>query len=124
MRSHLIPLCLLVATPAYSATLHCRSDYDDSSHYEITASLGKRGTVGLRYVTEDGVDLHSDLSAKKQEVSLGHSIRLEAENATMGLRLDTVFDSGSLSYKGTAQLRFSLEHAEPVDLAADCFVRD
>lgn len=121
-----LSLLLFASSPAFAATLLCRADYDDGSHYELAANVGERGVeglVGLRYVTTDGIDLHSDLTPKSQSFAPGKRLLLRAESETMGANLDAANDAGADGYRGSLEMNFDLEHAEPFSVDAACTLR-
>jgi len=121
MRNLVFAFFLVAPLPVYAGSLHCRADYDESSHYELTAQVSGetiQGAVGFRYVTSDNIDLHADLSPKQQRVEPGKGISFEAANDSMSVKLETVFEKAG--YKGPLEVSFSLDHAEPLTLDAVC----
>jgi hypothetical protein len=109
---------LFFASPAFASTLLCRANYDEGSHYELSANVSEgavRGPVGLRYATDDGIDLHAELAARSARFGPGGLVHLEAANDSMGLTLD-----GTVGADMRLAISFGLEHAEPVELTARC----
>ncbi|MGZ3655492.1 MAG: hypothetical protein ACXVB9_20215 [Bdellovibrionota bacterium] len=117
----LIPV--LVSLPAFAETLNCRADYDEGSHYEISAAVNGRaisGDVAFRFLSNDGINLHSALKPQTQSFDVGKKIELTARDENMSVALRTDFETGSKDYEGVLTVTFDLQDAQPVDVNAQC----
>lgn len=109
---------------ASAAELFCRADFDESSHYEVTALVGAgglEGSVALRFRSDDGMDLHADLRPESQAIIPGQAVRFNAQGEAMGASLDVAFANGE--YRGVLGVSFGLDHAEPLALDTVCTLR-
>lgn len=119
---------LLAATSASASAqaLRCQADFDESSHYELEAAVeagALKGPVALRYVTEDGLDLRAEMKATAFRQVPGELLQLKAANESMALALDAVEMGPPGSLVGRMTISFSLDHAEDLELSANCALR-
>lgn len=127
IRMKAIPLLCLFFTPsAFAETLQCRADFDESSHYELSAEVHPRtesSPASFRYVTEDGIDLRASLVASSEAIVPGQTVSIVAANENMGATVHAAFDAATKSYRGTMLVTFDLQQADPVELDASCTVQ-
>ena len=117
---------LFPSGPVFAQALHCRADFDETSHYELSAVLSERGVdgkVGFRYLSEDGIDLKSDLDPKSIVFVAGKTIKLSASNDSMAASLQADAAASSGTYSGVLHVNFNLDNLSPVDVNADCTIR-
>jgi hypothetical protein len=113
----------IFSSAAHAEKFQCRADFDESSHYELSAETESgsiRGSVVFRYVTEDGIDLSAELSPKEQKFESEKFFRVMAENQNMRVLAEGIFDRTQEKFSGNIRVNFDLEHADPVELAAIC----
>jgi|GEM_PF-6105237 len=129
MKTTLLLALIFLPLAAHATTaqsLSCQADFDESSYYLVEASFkGEtvQGPVSLRYVTEDGLDLQQDLASKGFQYHPGEVLKLKAANDNMSLALDGVEVVPGMGVVARLTLSFSLEHAEPLELSANCSIK-
>jgi hypothetical protein len=118
---HLPPLIgIFLSTPALASTIFCHADFDEGSHYELTA---EGANAGFRYSTNDGIDLHADLKTSRSEISENKFVVVNAANENMGATVNAAFDAANGTYLGKMGVTFDLQHADPLELDASCSVK-
>jgi len=113
----------LFSLPAFAETLNCRADYDEGSHYEISAAVNGRaisGDVAFRFLSNDGINLHSALKPQTQNFELARKIELTARDENMSVALKADFETGAQDYEGVLTVTFDLQDAQPVVVNAQC----
>ena len=111
---------------ALAGDLHCRADFDESSHYELGATVngkGVEGKVAFRYLASDGVDLSSELQPKTAEMEAGKSVALSAASDSMSANLSAPFVAATQDYRGSLEVSFDLDNTSPVMVDAICTLR-
>jgi hypothetical protein len=114
-------LFLLLAPAAQAADLFCVAPFDETSRYEVTASLdADKSLMHFAYRAED-IDLETELEIKERAFAPKRSLRFVAENENMRIAGDSAFSQEN--YLGTLTVYFSLENVEPVEVEMICRIQ-
>jgi hypothetical protein len=114
---------LLFSITAGAAELSCRSDFDESSHYELKVGIQNdllKGPVYFRYITEDGLDLEAKMDITEQAFKEGAFMRLAAKNKSMAVGLDATIKQNQ--YNGPLRVSFDLDNVDALELEAVCTI--
>lgn len=116
MRALLFAITFLSSAAGSAAELFCAAPFDEGSRYELRLA-GENSPAALRYLTDDGLDLAAEMTVTSFRDD-GKELALEAANESMGIRLLAGGEGERLA--GTLFVSFSLDHADTLELRAEC----